>query len=424
MPTLTLPPFEPHPGQRRILRAAKKRTVACMGRRYGKTTLMKEVVINRPGGALAGINGTGRYGLPCAWYAPNDSYSSRVYQEIAQQYMPAIRKATSQPRPVIEFINGGRLDFWTLENPMKCGRGAHYARIVVDEAAHARHLQDAWEKTIIWTLADLDGDAYFISTPNGMNYFHQLSLNHLADDAWTTISAPSMDNPYLPEGWMEQQRAMMPERVYRQEILAEFLDSGAGVFRGVDEIEHCSWEDQAADGFRYVIGVDWARHNDFTVFTVVRHDGCVVNIDRFNGIGYELQTGRLLNLWRAFGQCRIIAESNSMGSPLIEKLQRMNVNVHAFNTTNASKADAIESLSLAIEQRKIRIAFDERMTPLKAELVCFDQERLPSGAIRYSAPPGMHDDCVMSLAIAWDGVKFAQPMPDYSRSGIYTGAHK
>ncbi|TSE29644.1 hypothetical protein Tther_01380 [Tepidimonas thermarum] len=133
MPQLTLSDFTPHAGQRRILRAASKRNVCCMGRRWGKTEMLKEVIVAYPGGALGGKDGRGRKGLPCAWYAPNDSYFSRVFFELVEQYQPVIRKASTQPRPVIEFINGGRIDFWTL--------------------------------------ADLDGDAWFISTPNGINYF-------------------------------------------------------------------------------------------------------------------------------------------------------------------------------------------------------------------------------------------------------------
>ena len=33
----------------------------------------------------------------------------------------------------------------------------------------------------------------------------------------------------------------------------------------------------------------------------------------------------------------------------------------------------------------------------------FESKRNASGGFSYSAPDGMHDDCVMSLAIAWHG---------------------
>jgi predicted phage terminase large subunit-like protein len=242
-----------------------------MGRRFGKTALMVEVILNCKGGALAGVNGYGRQGLPCAWYAPNDAYFTRVFQDIVQQYGAIIIKATSQPRPVIHFRNGGRIDFWTLENPMKCGRGNHYARVVIDEAAHARHLQDAWEKTIIWTLADLNGDAWFISTPNGLNYFSDLYRKADSDPDWVSHTAPSFENPYLPDGWMEEQRETMPSLVFAQEVLAQFVTFGAGLVKP-DYLA----EGTAPAGLPVVLGVDLAisekQSADFTAIVAMSRD--------------------------------------------------------------------------------------------------------------------------------------------------------
>lgn len=404
MPRITIPHFNPHPGQRAILRAARKRNVACMGRRYGKTHLMVDVILNQPGGALAGARGDGRRGLPCAWYAPNDSYFSKVFQGIAQQYAPLIRKASTAPRPVIEFKNGGSIDFWTLENPMKCGRGNFYARVVLDEAAHARHLKDAWEQTIEFTLADLDGDAWFISTPFGINYFTELWRRGVPDSPtyrkeWISHRAPSFDNPYLPDGWMESKRASMPERVFQQEVLAQFLESGAGVFRWHPS-DH-ALEEQGHPTVQYSIGIDWARSNDFTVAAVIKvATGELVHIDRFTGIGFDLQTSRLKALFAKFPGAYITAESNSIGLPMIERLQADGLPVVAFMTTNSSKVLAIESLALALETGQLKVP---DIDWLAAELLSYTCETLPSGAIRYSAPEGLHDDGVMALAIAWHG---------------------
>lgn len=69
--------------------------------------------------------------------------------------------------------------------------------------------------------------------------------------------------------------------------------------------------------------------------------------------------------------------------------------------TNASKANIVESLALAFERENIAILPDETLI---GELEAFGMERLPSGMIRYSAPDGMHDDCVLSLGLAWQAV--------------------
>ncbi len=75
--------------------------------------------------------------------------------------------------------------------------------------------------------------------------------------------------------------------------------------------------------------------------------------------------------------------------------------MQAFNTTNASKGAAIEGLALAFERGEIKIPSDPA---LMGELQAYEMERLPSGLLRYGAPEGMHDDMVMSLALAWQSV--------------------
>jgi hypothetical protein len=53
---------------------------------------------------------------------------------------------------------------------------------------------------------------------------------------------------------------------------------------------------------------------------------------------------------------------------------------------------------MAFEHRRIAIPDD---ATLIGELMAYEIETLSSGLIRYGAPSGMHDDCVMALAFAW-----------------------
>lgn len=76
-------------------------------------------------------------------------------------------------------------------------------------------------------------------------------------------------------------------------------------------------------------------------------------------------------------------------------------NVTGIQLTNATKGNMVEALALAFERGDLRILPD---AVLVSELQAYELERLPSGMIRYSAPSGMHDDTVMSLALAWQGI--------------------
>jgi hypothetical protein len=86
---------------------------------------------------------------------------------------------------------------------------------------------------------------------------------------------------------------------------------------------------------------------------------------------------------------------------VIEQLRRNGLPITSFITTNASKAAAMEALALAFERSAITIP---NHAVLLGELQAFEAKSLPSGMTRYAAPEGLHDDCVMSLALAWQGL--------------------
>src|SRR5262249_85819 len=134
-------------------------------------------------------------------------------------------------------------------------------------------------------------------------------------------------------------------------------------------------------GHEYVIGCDWGRSNDYTVFLVldVSHK-TVVDIVRSNRVDYLLQCERLKSLSERWEPLQIVAEQNSIGQPIIEQLSREGLRIQPFTTTNASKAAAVEALALAFERGDIRILNDP---VLVSELVAYQAERLASGLMRY-----------------------------------------
>lgn len=412
MPRLTLPTFTPHPGQRAILSQRKSRMVACMGRRWGKTSVLTEVLVNYPGGALGGVDGKGRKGLPTAWYAPNDSYFQKVYQGIAQAYAPVIKRAVTAPRPYIEFKNGGSIDFWTLENPMKCGRGNFYARVIIDEASHARHLQDAWEQTIEYTLADLNGDAWFISTPQGLNYFHELWQkgnpdNPQRDPAWASFTAPSMDNPHLPPGWMDEKRATSPALVFAQEVLAQFVTFGAGLVKPEMLIDA-----PCPAHLPVVIGVDLAISEktgaDFTA--IVSMCRCpdsgrvyIKEAERFQSTFSEVLAR--IKAAAARQRPRLIAiEQTQYQAAVVQELTRTTTLPVRGVRPDRDKVTRFAPLLTRFEQLQVRL--DPAGCPawLREELLGF--------------PVGKHDDGVDALSYAWGALD--QGSHGYASAGSRT----
>ena len=197
------------------------------------------------------------------------------------------------------------------------------------------------------------------------------------------------------------------------EYRARFNDDSGQVFRGIRVALATDPYPEAIAGRLYVAGVDWGRDHDYTVIVIIDADERrMVALDRFNQIGLGLAAWTSAAICERWQPQQIWAEANSFGSPNIEALQEEGLPMRSFTTTSKSKSPLIESLALAIERRFISL-LDHPV--LLSELASYTLQRLPGGAYRYGAPPGMHDDTVMATALAWHGVEKSGPrfaLPD------------
>ena len=209
----------PHSAQLQIKSEAKRwNTVAC-GRRFGKTTLGIDLAIEP---AL--------YGYPVGWFNPTYKLLSEAWRDLKRTLDP-ITQQRSETEHRIELITGGVVEAWTLEDNA-AGRGRKYKRVVFDEAAMARNLEDAWQESVRPTLTDLQGDAWWLSTPKGFNFFHTLyerGQDYRLPD-YASWQMPSTTNPYLKTSELDLARAELPERVFRQEYEASFVDDASMIF--------------------------------------------------------------------------------------------------------------------------------------------------------------------------------------------------
>ncbi|GAB1420311.1 hypothetical protein MASR2M15_04010 [Anaerolineales bacterium] len=277
-------------------------------------------------------------------------------------------------------------------------RGAGLDFVVLDECAFMDG--SIWSQVIRPMLADRQGKAIFLSTPYGRNWFwdiYQLGLNPDQAD-WASFQYGSEANPHLTTSELNQIFLTTPERIWREEYMAEFIQDAGQVFsRFMDCIRVPALVPSPTT--TYVMGVDWGRDQDYTVLTVMDQDRRqVVAMVRFNRIAWSQQRGRLMDLAESWGVGLILAESNSIGSVNIEALQEAGLPLRPFQTSQASKNKLIEGLALAFETGQISIIGDE---VLIYELGAYRLERRPSGQYQYGAPAGVHDDCLMSLALAY-----------------------
>jgi hypothetical protein len=145
-----------------------------------------------------------------------------------------------------------------------------------------------------------------------------------------------------------------------------------------------------------------ASEVDYTVITVIDLETKeMVYKDRFNRVDYPTLEDRLLQVYNTWHLSAMVVEANSIGRPVIDHLVQKGIGVTPFTTTNATKQSIIQGLQSAFEHDSIKIIDDP---VLIGELLSFESKRSASGSFQYSAPEGLHDDCVMSLALAWYAV--------------------
>jgi len=393
-----------YPAQEQIKREARRFNVLDIGRRAGKTYLGIHLALE-----------TACEGDPVGWFAPNYKYLLEVWQTLTTELKPYATKVNATERR-IELKNGGVIECWTLDGTDDPGRSRKYKRAIIDEAAIASNLKIAWEQAIRPTLTDLQGDAWFLSTPKGLNYFHEVfqrGQDDLAFPDWRSWQMPSSVNPYLPPAELEAARLELPEQVYKQEYLAEFLQGDGAVFRNIDACMGASkTHPPEHKGHLLVAGVDWGRQNDFTVISIVCcHCAREVFLDRFNKISWRFQRGRLLvacQLWRV---SFALVEKNSIGGPNLEELQADapdSLSVVGFETTQKSKPKLIQAFALAFEKEELQWLPD----PIaRHELIAYEATITETGYVKYNAPEGGFDDTVIARALASKSALERMPVP-------------
>jgi hypothetical protein len=369
--------------------------VAVCGRRFGKTSAIPRKRIK----ALLS-------GKPGAYFAPTYKMMSQFFDSTKNLLAPIISNVNKSEHRM-EFIGGGSLTMWSLDNPDSI-RGQKYAFADIDEAAMVRDLGNAWNAVIRPTLTDYEGDAAFWSTPKGAGtFFHSIYLRGLGDHPeWKSFQFPTSSNPFINAKEIEAAREELPAEIFRQEYLAEFVAGEGQVFRNITAnltAEPCTASDHR--GHTLVAGVDWGQVADFTAVSVICTDcKTEVVLDRFNKIDWEFQRARILSILNEWGVKFALVEENSIGSPNLEALQKSSDRaIKGFLTTAQSKPPLIQSLALAFEQNEIRWL---NVATATAELEAYEATRNEmTNRIAYSAPKGMHDDTVIARALAREAIE-------------------
>jgi len=392
--------FTPHTSQKRVvdlcLDDETKYIICSTGRQFGKTFLAMNILLKWA------LEDNGSVSM---FVAPVYSQSKKVFSELITAIAESgLTLSINKSELFITFINGSIIYFRSGEREDSL-RGYTLDYLVMDEAAYQK--EAVWKTVLRPTVLVKGKKVLFISTPKGKNWFYEIANRGYSDDypQYQTYHATSYDTPYITQEELDEAKLSLPDNIYRQEILAAFIDDGGEVFSNLSESCHLSAYPSLQTNTKYYAGIDFGRQNDYTVLTILNSEGQMVDFYRQRQKSWDLILSELevkLKKWKPV----CYAEVNNVGDVLYESLKKKYSSIQPFITNNDTKQNMIEELIMSMNEGKMILPNKDLNADLYKELSVFTYEYSPkTRRVKYGAPSGFHDDCVISLALAHHGFK-------------------
>lgn len=294
----------------------------------------------------------------------------------------------------VKLRNGSLMMFGGADNP-DSWRGTNPISVVFDEYEDMK--EEMWTTIIRPILTENKGTATFVGTPKGHNHFWKIFEYAKQNEGWEAFYLPVSKTKAIPDEELIEAKKEMPQALYEQEFECKFLDDASQFFRRITENTYSGDWNILEDKF-YQIGADLGKHLDYTVLTPFDlHSFKAGPQERFNQIDWPLQKARIEAISLRHNRGKVMLDSTGLGDPIFDDLQNQGVNIEGFKFTEHSRTDLLNNLALLLEQDKIKIPNDEGLI---AELRGFRYEMGERGKLKIVVQQGLHDDRVMSLALA------------------------
>jgi len=200
--------------QGEVFKSKRRFRVLVAGRRFGKSYLscieLLKAAIDRPGETYFYCAPTYRMAKDIAWKS-------------LKRLVPKVWIQSKNETDLrLELINGSSIELKGTENAMAL-RGRSLAGVVLDEAAFME--SEVWFEVIRPALADKQGWALFISTPDGTaSWFYDLWCYVASDPTkeWQRWCYTTIEGGNVPKEEVKAAKAQLDKRTFRQEFEASF----------------------------------------------------------------------------------------------------------------------------------------------------------------------------------------------------------
>lgn len=328
------------------------------------------------------------------WLAPVTAQAKIAYRRI-KSGLPKNSYTSQETEKKITLRGGQHIWFRGSDDPDSL-YGEDVYGAVIDEGSRVK--EESYH-ALRSTLTATRGPLRVIGNVKGRkNWFYRMSRRAEASPPGSGMEYHKITAyDAIEAGIIEDEEVRLAQRdlppdVFKQLYLAEATDDEGNPF-GYAAIRKCLIEGMSMKE-PTVWGWDLAKSVDYTVGIALDEDGVVCRFIRFQHVPWGDTIQRIRD---ATGRTPALVDSTGIGDPILEANLQTNYgsNFEGFKFTGPSKQQLMEGLAVAIHQQMVR--FPEG--PISLELEQFEYSFSRTG-IRYSAPEGMFDDCVCSLALA------------------------
>lgn len=429
--------FEPDRRQAEVLRFDGRRVILNCTRQWGKSTVTAVKAVHRavmePDSFILVVT-------------PSERQSLIFLRKAAELVRRLGSKVRGDGDNEISLLlpNGSRIV--GLPGKERRVRGfSEVSLLVIDEASR---VEEPMYHAVRPMLAVGDGDLGMLSTPYGQQgFFHRTWMS--GDAEWVRVEVRAQDCPRISPRFLEEERAELGERCFRQEYECEFVGEADSLLQRecveramVDAVEPLygaagAGRRQWSCGREYVLGLDLGKQRDYTAIAVLERrveltgeiDWAtyararkvwwdVVHLERLPlGTAYvdvARRVGQLTRSGELRGQVRVVMDATGVGSAVVEMLRQGELGCRVIPVTitggekvngdgvgyRVPRKELLHAMTVMLEQGDLRIgrrvAQAERLEAELRSLRVTAEDRIESD--------GGHDDLVFATALGcWWG---------------------
>ena len=320
--------YVPRAWQRECHQFMARFTVLALHRRAGKTELAIMQLLDK---ALKFQQELGLFFYVAPFLKQARSIAwARLKQRVEPLRQHGLVEVSESEMAVAIKHNGAVVRLYGGDNP-DAMRGVRLDGCVIDEVAQIK--PEVWQDILQPALADRQGWALFIGTPDGVNLFSELYYRAKQLPEWFSARYTVYDTDALPADEVARMKRDMTETSFAREMLCDFSAAGNDQLLSLADVEtaaHRIYRPGEMDYAPRILGVDPARFGDDRSVILKRQGLQAFSPEVFRGIDNMNLASRVAHTISDWHPDAVFIDVGN-GSGVIDRLRQLGHDVTEVN---------------------------------------------------------------------------------------------